>query len=222
MIMVAQAFPYTITPVPFSSFLKKLQDIGVPEKIDRTYLSQIGYASANHRVFIPIMKFVGLLDSQGKPTDRYRKGLRGGTAGRALVADGIREGYASLFATYPDANARSTAELTTFMKAHSDLGDKALKSAVATFETLCKFGDFPAPTSTWDEGSSEVESGDRDIQTPRRSDTGAPQSGGGSVTINVNIALSVDATSDPAVYDAFFAAMAKHLRVLDGSTADRT
>jgi len=34
----------------------------------------------------------------------------------------------------------------------------------------------------------------------------------------VNIALSVDATSDPAVYDAFFAAMAKHLKgLMDGS-----
>jgi hypothetical protein len=40
------------------------------------------------------------------------------------------------------------------------------------------------------------------------------------VTINVNIALSVDATSDPAVYDAFFAAMAKHLKVLDGSSSN--
>ena len=42
---------------------------------------------------------------------------------------------------------------------------------------------------------------------------GAP----GAVGITVNISLSVDATSDPAVYDAFFAAMAKHLSgLVDG------
>jgi hypothetical protein len=49
-----------------------------------------------------------------------------------------------------------------------------------------------------------------------------PKSNNGAVTINVNIAFSVDATSDPSVYDAFFAAMAKHIKVLgdDGGTSD--
>lgn len=87
---MTSAFPYTLTPSAFAKFLDKLKDVGVPEKIDRTYLSQIGFASANHRPFIPIMKHVDLLDASGKPTERYRKGLRGGDAGMSLVAEGIR------------------------------------------------------------------------------------------------------------------------------------
>jgi hypothetical protein len=48
-------------------------------------------------------------------------------------------------------------------------------------------------------------------------DNGSGLPGPNNVTINVNIALSVDATSDATVYDAFFAAMAKHIKVLDGT-----
>jgi hypothetical protein len=209
--MVAK-FPYTIAPGPLSELLEKLKNIGVPDKIDQTYLAQIGFSSSNHRPFIPIMKHVGLLDGSGVPTDIYRRGLRGGEAGKKLVANGIREGYRDLFATYPDAATRPTSDITTFVKTHTDLGDKALRAAVTTFQTLCKFGDFDGVPSAADRGGEE-----RPIQK-RASRGSEPEPG--SVTINVNIALSVDATSDPAVYDAFFSAMAKHLKVLDGSSSN--
>jgi len=215
---MTSAFPYTLTPSAFAKFLDKLKDVGVPEKIDRTYLSQIGFASANHRPFIPIMKHVDLLDASGKPTERYRKGLRGGDAGMSLVAEGIRKGYKSLFDTYPDANARSTTELTTFIKTHSDLGDRALQSAVSTFQTLCKFGAFDTPSTPPENVEGEVSR--KNAKADAKSKPEPPGVSGGAVTINVNIALSVDATSDPAVYDAFFAAMAKHLKVLDGGSAN--
>ncbi|XBB68424.1 DUF5343 domain-containing protein [Nocardioides sp. WV_118_6] len=213
---MASAFPYTIAPGPFAEFLEKLKTIGVPDRIDQTYLKQVGFSSSNHRPFIPVMKHVGLLDASGAPTEVYRRGLRGGQPGKTLVAKGIREGYRALFATYPDAQARSAADLTTFMSTHSDLGDKALRSAVSTFQTLCKFGDFGERPS--EEGRDVREDAGDEGGRRARPVREAKDSSAGSVTINVNIALSVDATSDPAVYDAFFAAMAKHIKVLDGSS----
>src|SRR4051812_13042104 len=77
--MAADAsFPYTPTPGKLEDFLKKLQGMGVPGKIDYQYLGAVGFASSNCRPFIPIMKKVGLLDGAGKPTELYTKGLRGG------------------------------------------------------------------------------------------------------------------------------------------------
>ncbi|WP_377323418.1 DUF5343 domain-containing protein [Pimelobacter simplex] len=215
---MAHSFPYTVAPGPLGEFLEKLKTIGVPDKIDQTYLKQVGFSSSNHRPFIPIMKQVDLLDSSGAPTERYRKGLRGGAPGQKLVAEGIRAGYKTLFSTYPDAQARSAAELTTFISTHSNLGDKALRSAVSTFQTLCKFADFSGASQGGQEDVTREEGaagGDGGGAKRWRKD----EPGSGSVTINVNIALSVDATSDPAVYDAFFAAMAKHIKVLDGSSS---
>ncbi|WAB80607.1 DUF5343 domain-containing protein [Microcella daejeonensis] len=206
-------FPYTVAPGPLGEFLEKLKNIGVPDKIDYAYLGQIGFTSSNHRPFVPILKHIELLDGKGVPTDRYRKGLRGGESGKAIVAEGIRNGYSKLFSTYPDAATRPTTELTTFVKANSDLGDKALRSAVSTFQTVCKFGNFGAPAPEIAEEEHEKPKGNH-----KRVESGSGTSG--AVTINVNLALSVDATSDPAVYDAFFAAMAKHLKVLDGGSAN--
>jgi hypothetical protein len=162
------------------------------------------------------MKKIGLLGQGGVPGDIYTRGLRGGDAGRALVADGVRAGYSNVYGVFDDAHDRSTAELATFFKSHSTLDDKKVGLAVSTFKSLCKFGDF-----------SGGGSGGRKVKKPaggsKGGDSGEHSGGEGgqsNVTINVNIALSVDATSDPKVYDAFFAAMAKHIKVLDGGSAN--
>ena len=200
---MANTFPTTVTPGALSTFLDKLKSVGVPDKIDRTYLKQIGFSSSNHAAFVPVMKFVGLLDSSGKPTDRYRQGLRGGEKGKALVAEGIRLGYKTLFDTYPDANARPTTDITQFFKTHTDAGETALQRTVSTFQTLCTFGNFGAPSTppvAPEDVDTDVEDDESSTKNNRQRQR---QPSGGAVTINVNIALSVDATSDPAVYDEF-------------------
>jgi hypothetical protein len=213
------SFPYTPTPGKLEEFLEKLQGMGVPQKIDQQYLGSIGFKSSHNRPFIPLMKKVGLLDSSGKPTDLYTRGLRGGEVGRALIAEGIRAGYDDVFRTYGDAQDRSDAELATFFKSHSDLDDKKVGLAVKSFKALCKFGNFNSATGNEvdDNRGNEGNSDDQPnpINTSRKRQN--ISNGSNSVVINVNIALSVDATSDAAVYDAFFAAMAKHLKgLVDG------
>ncbi|MCI3273346.1 DUF5343 domain-containing protein [Streptomyces cylindrosporus] len=205
------SFPYTPTPGKLEEFLEKLQGIGVPARIDQQYLGSVGFASSNCRPFIPIMKKVGLLDGSGKPTELYTKGLRGGEGGRALLSAGIRAGYDNVFQTYSDANSRSDTELATFFKSHSDLDDKKVGLAVKTFKAVCKFGDFNSSAGNAGKEGDEGEVDEQADLAKGRRQRQQGSNGPGSVVINVNIALSVDATSDAAVYDAFFAAMAKHL-----------
>ncbi|NEB95214.1 DUF5343 domain-containing protein [Streptomyces bauhiniae] len=210
------SFPYTPTPGKLEEFLEKLQGVGVPTRIDQQYLGSVGFASSNSRPFIPLMKKVGLLDSSGKPTELYTKGLRGGESGRALIAAGIRTGYDNVFQTYSDAYNRSDAELATFFRSHSDLDDKKVGLAVKTFKTVCKFGNFNSiagAAGSEDEDDEDIADEQAESTNGRRQHQQGSH-GSGSVVINVNIALSVDATSDAAVYDAFFAAMAKHLKGL--------
>ncbi|WP_217551389.1 DUF5343 domain-containing protein [Streptomyces sp. GbtcB6] len=210
------SFPYTPTPGKLEEFLEKLQGVGVPTRIDQQYLGSVGFASSNSRPFIPLMKKIGLLGSSGKPTELYTKGLRGGESGRALIAAGIRAGYDNVFQTYSDAYNRSDAELATFFRSHSDLDDKKVGLAVKTFKAVCKFGNFNSvagAAGNEDEGDEGVADEQAESTNGRRQRQQG-SNGSGSVVINVNIALSVDATSDAAVYDAFFAAMAKHLKGL--------
>ncbi len=212
-------FPYSVASSALAAFIDKLKTVAVPPKIDHQYLRSLGFSSSNHRAFVPLLKFIGLLDQSGVPTERYKKGLRGDDPKQ--IADGIRAGYKALFDVYPNAEALSATDLQKFIAANSSYGERALSAAVKTFKTLCEFGDFSAaPGSTTETlalpPGSEVRgsSAATDSEGSRTVNTSSNQ---GNVTINVNIALSVDATSDAKVYDAFFAAMAKHIKVLDGS-----
>lgn len=124
--------------------------------------------------------------------------------------------YKPIFDTYSDANSHSDSDLVTFVKSHSDLDEEKAALVVRTFKTLCKFGDFSGaqPTVSNDSESSSRDPEDSASGEKHQRRQSENSNSSGAVVINVNIALSVDATSDAAVYDAFFAAMAKHLKDL--------
>ncbi|WP_147397477.1 DUF5343 domain-containing protein [Amycolatopsis panacis] len=215
--MASIQFTFSYSPGKLEEFIKKLQTVGAPEKISSEYPKSIGFGSSHARSFPAALKYAGLLDSSGQPTEVYKKGLRGGSQGRVLVSKAIMQAYKPMFDTYPDANNHSDSDLVTFVKSHSDFDEDKSRLVVRTFKVLCKFGEF---TATGDDGQDD-DGDDGDDSNPKGD---APRrrhrdNSGGAVVINVNIALSVDATSDAAVYDAFFAAMAKHLKgLMDGSS----
>lgn len=214
--MASIQFVSNYSPGKLEEFIKKLQSVGAPDKITTDYPKSIGFGSSHARSFPTVLKYAGLLDPSGQPTEAYKKGLRGGTAGRTLVGTAIAKAYKPLFDVYPDAHSHADSDLVTFVKSNSNLDDEKAALVVRTFKVLCKFGDFlEAGASDRDDADSgndlELTSGDGQHRRRPGGNTG------GAVVINVNIALSVDATSDTAVYDAFFAAMAKHLKdLMDG------
>jgi len=222
--MTNDGFPYTNVPKVLEKFVKMLSGVGVPPKIDRKYLKQMGFSSSNHHSFIAILKRAGLLDSAGAPTDAYKMGLRGGAAGKALVAAAIREGYDELYQTYPDAQTQPKEVLATFIGAHTGLGSQAVSAAVSTFLVMCTFGDFENLPQSGVTGKDASLEGSNPTLDQVRSDhpessPRSPSLSAGGITVNVNIMLSVDATSDSAVYEAFFTAMAKHIKDLDGGSS---
>lgn len=213
--MTSTEFVYNHSPGKLQEFVEKLQTIAAPPRMTTDFPKSIGFPSSHARGFPAVLKFARLLESSGAPTEAYKRGLRGGPGGRALVGKAIMQGYKALFDVYPDANKRSEQDLATFIKSHSNLDDEKAALAVKTFKVMCKFDDFDAGVDTEDEndvdngGEAQEQRGGRAHQRRRRN--GSDGGGSSGVTINVNIALSVDATSEPGVYDAFFAAMAKHL-----------
>lgn len=218
--MASIHFVFSRTPGKFEEFLTKLQSVGAPEKITTVYPAQLGFGSSHARSFPTVLRYAGLIDGAGVPTEAYKKGLRGGKNGRALVGAAIKQAYKPMFDMYPDADSHAESDLVTFVKSNSDLDHDTAGLVVRTFKVLCKFADFDGVSDAADDdgdagdaGGSAAGGGNRHRQRHHR------DAGPGGVTINVNIALSVDATSDPAVYDAFFAAMAKHLTGLSDGTA---
>lgn len=126
----------------------------------------------------------------------------------------IKSCYADLFALYPDAAIRDPEAIASWIRANTDYRDDSVRRAVRTFMTLCSAAIFDgAPVTTPGDAAAWPASGAATptavLATPIMA---APNRPG----ITINIELQIPATTDAAVYENFFAAMSKHLK-LDGS-----
>jgi hypothetical protein len=172
---------------------------------------------------IPVLKFVGLVGSDGAPTSLWDAIRVQDKARRAQLASGIRGAYADLFALYPDAHRKDGEALRNFFRAHSSGGEQVQGKLVQTFQVLAEFADFDAPAPEPSElaprraekqhrkpKEAKPEAGDQS----RHEDNGPSFPG---VALNVNIQLQLPATSDGEVYEKLFGAMRKHLIGLSAS-----
>lgn len=180
--------------------MQEIPEMGVPDKITTTTLPSLGYKSTNDRCLPPILKFIGFLDANGVPTERY-KNFRNKQVSKSVMADAIKTAYADLFKLYPDAYNKDFTNLRDFFSGTTKAGDKALKLTVESFKALCDFADFKgAPVVVEDKKNKETQA--------------IPQIPAG-VTINLNIQLTLPATSDATVYDKIFKALRENLLTRD-------
>jgi hypothetical protein len=202
---MAMNYPYVMTIDKFREFVRRLQTLGVPERVNRKYLQSLGYKSSNHHSFPKPLGFIGLIDDSGVPTPKYMA-LREGAPGKSKLGGYIREAYDQLYSTFPNAHVESAETLRDFFRAQTTLGDVAVSATVATFQALCQFAAFDE-TQSLDEGKTSV-------GTPTKTEK-VLSSGPRPITINVNIQLSIPPTTDSEVYDKLFSSMAKYVKELE-------
>ena len=133
-------FPSTGVTGKIKQLLQKIRDIGMPKKITVAWLKSIGFTSSNDPTLIPILKFIGLSDANGNPTDiwsQYR-----GNDYRAVLGSAIKKGYYELFSVYSDANAREQKDLYHFFSTKSQAGKQTIEITIRTFKALCDEADF--------------------------------------------------------------------------------
>lgn len=202
-------YPYTLVTNKLQNFLQKIPSMGVPDVVNTKWLPSVGFKSKNDRSIISIVKFIGFIDSLGKPTDRW-KAYRDRSKAKFVMAQGIKDGYFELFRLYPDADTRSNEELRNFFSPKISGGDQVVSATVNTFKVLCSLADFSkstnAPIET--EAVSTSISVQPPVEGPVLTSSYKYQSG---VTININIELSLPATTEKDVYENLFAALKKHL-----------
>jgi len=205
-------FPYTQVTGKLKSFLEKIQQVGRPDIVDKKWLASLGFRASNDATIIPILKFIGFVDQSGKPIDNRWLAYRGDKSrARKVLAEGICEGYAELFQTYPDAHQRSDSDLESFFSTRSTAGAQVISKTVTTFKTLCELADFSDVTASAQPPVPEPPSPSGVVDTAPGITRTAVRGLGTGVTININIQLTLPETTDETVYDKFFAALKKHL-----------
>jgi uncharacterized protein DUF5343 len=204
-------YAYTTVPGKIKGLLGKIRTTGVPAKLTAAHLKTLGFRSSNDGTLIGVMKFIGLIDASGIPTPMWSEYR--GAQHKAVLAKGIRNGYADLFAVYPDANLRPNSELAHVFSTSSSAGAQVIDKTVKTFKAVVDEADFSAanaPTeTTLPAGPLHTPAAPTATPAVTASNSPSRPSNGPEVHIDIQIHISPDSSHEQI--DKIFESMARHL-----------
>ena len=205
---------WTNKPSAIKDYLEAIRQAEPPDRFSIKFLDNLGFKSTNDRKFIAVLKSLGFLDADGKPTQRYFEYLDLSQS-EAVLAEAIREAFGDLFAINKDAHKLETEQVKNKLKT---LYAGAKKTTVIgyianTFTALVACADFeaadakgkPAPQKKGaDEGVK-----DKKKASPERQQPIGDRLAVDGLQYHINIVLPE--SRDQAVYDAIFKALRDHL-----------
>ena len=207
---------YLTTYKNVDGILAAIRSAQAPPRFTQKFLESLGFASAGDRLFINVLKALGLLNETGIPTRRYHEYLDQ-TQSEAVLADAIRQAYSDLFLVNTKAQEMSANEVRNKMKTLSEgrYSEAVLQKMAGTFKAFVKHADFSAvPASRLEQVVEPAITPERPLGhegkdvAPSLTDSGVPSRIGGLVySINIQLPES----RDQAVYDALFKSLKEHL-----------
>ena len=197
----------SFTKIP--QYFETMLTAKAPNRFTTKFMADLGFTSSNDRQFVNVLKAIGFLDDAGTPTERYFKFLDQSFS-KQMVAEGIKEAYADLFALNTSANKLSKTEvegkfktLTNGSKENATIGHMA-----STFINLCSYADWNEAVGLTSQPQTST-TNDKQNDTTKISDSISQERG--KIDLNYDIHIHLPATRDQAVYDALFASLAKHI-----------
>jgi hypothetical protein len=207
--------PYVVQPTFVSKILTKIQDAKTPDRFTQDFLqTKLGFKGGNYRQFIPLAKKLGLLNSDGTPTDLYTR-FRNPATSKAAIAQAIKNGYRELFERNEYANKLKKDELKGLIVEVTGLENDSnvVQRVTQTIENLRGLADFDADLPR-DVDRENGENAKQDEADAGHEDQGEQRDGhttklrlGLSYTIN----LVLPKTDDAAVFNAIFRSLRENL-----------
>lgn len=193
----------------FADFFSKLQEGQAPASFTQQHLKDIGFATANHRAFIPLLKAIGFLTANGAPTDRYHA-YRDKSQSRKVLGAAVKEAYSDLFVIKAHPTEKDKALIEGKFKSAHNASDTTADRMARTFLALLKLSDIdhapsPAPKAPEVPASPPpTQSGQPPMLPPSAAASGTPG-------LHYNIQIHLPATKDVEVYNAIFKSLKEHL-----------
>lgn len=205
--------PYMTSVKNLADILRKIKVAQTPPRFTHEFLkAHLGFSSSNDRAVVKVLKALGFLTADARPTERYNR-FRSEQDKSVALADGLREGWAEIFLSDAEAYRRTSSELVEIHKNVTGKSESVAKKMATTFKTLAEQADFI-------QRSEADETGGDEDQEPPQDDAGA---GGterekrevgqrpGGFSLHHDVHVHLPATSDVAVYTAIFRALREEL-----------
>lgn len=199
--------PYVSQIGIIKKILEKARDAKTPDRFTQDFLeTKLGCRGGNYRQFIPLAKKLGLLNSDGTPTDLY-KAFRNQTTSKGAIATAIKNAYRELFerkentADLPRDEFKGLVVEVTGL----DANDAVVALICRTFEALKAFADFGQSLKSPEKDKTEDEVGEEAPKEKNGGDTDL------DLRLSYTINLVLPKTDDPAVFSAIFKSLREHL-----------
>jgi hypothetical protein len=209
---------YLVAIKNLPKFLEALRNAQAPAKVTLRFVEDLGFASTNDRLFIPLLRAMKFIDESGKPTARYHTFLDG-TLWKQVLADGVRDAYADIFRVNRNAQNLNREQLAGKIRSLSEgkASPSVVNNTTKTFLELAKLADWAttnetAPTAN---DAADVVTVVEPPLMPAPADYPGMLSDAGAVgaapTLVYRIEIVLPAVRDQAVYDAIFQSARAHL-----------
>lgn len=197
---------YVLPTNRIPDILGKIRDGQAPERFTQQLLKDWGFGSTNDRAFIGLLKALGFLTPDGKPTQRYND-YRDHSRSKIILGDALREAYGDIFLIKEHPTAADRNSITGKFKSFHNVSDHVAGLMTKTFLGLLQNADLSgkAPKVAAEapqEGDAEEKS-----EEGRRSSAWQPSVAG----LHYNIQIHLPATKDVEVYNAIFKSLREHL-----------
>lgn len=200
------------------AYFDAMLDAQPPERFSLKFLENLGFTSTNDRLFIGILKDLGFLNRDGQPQQRYFEFMDRSRA-KEVLAEGIREAYADLFAINTKANEFTVQDAKNKLRTlyAGKKTDLVIGHVAKTFRALCDYADFSGETTVRKERTAADEPRDQSAAEKVAAPTkqaleDSPASGKIKVAgLQYHINIVLPDTRDQAVFDAIFRSLREHL-----------
>ncbi|WP_209088129.1 DUF5343 domain-containing protein [Agrobacterium tumefaciens] len=187
-------------------FFEKIKSGQAPEQFTTQLLKDWGFGSSNDRAFIPLLKALGFLSPDGKPTSRYHT-YRDHSRSEKVMAEALREAYSDIFLIKEIPSNSDKSSILGKFKSYHNTNDNVAGLMTKTFLALCELADFKGGNVTKNEVSSEPSANVLDrMVAPTGHVSHRPPPG-----LHYNIQIHLPATKDVEVYNAIFKSLREHL-----------
>lgn len=189
-------------------FFRRIKDAQAPDIVSQQLIKDWGFSSSNDRALIPMLKTLGFLSADGRPTQRYLH-YRDNSESRRVMADALREAYSDIFLIKANPKQSDKEAIQGKFKSAHNASDLTSGLMTKTFFALLELADLNASSTdsaTPKTMTPATETPDTQENREQASDSRVRFGG-----LNYNIQIHLPATKDIEVYNAIFKSLKEHL-----------
>jgi uncharacterized protein DUF5343 len=186
--------------------LAKIKEAKTPARFTQDFLAtNLGFPGGSAKPFVSFAKRVGLLSSDGTPTDIYNS-FRNPHYSKGAMARAVKTGYAQLYERneYTHKLDKPGLQGLIIQATGLDRASGAVKSIIGSFEALKSLADFDA-------ADQKEEAEPKPRNGTQAKGENAPQDGEVKMNLAYTINLNLPKTDDIAVFNAIFKALHENL-----------